>query len=163
MISRGVTRFLGHNHQLSRLYTQLDICKGSPRPPAWADAMLGEHEEKSSSLLGASTSVKVPYWEHHVFHLWAISITPYWWKVIHCVCKQEKSVICKPSWVTKKRVKNHPLNFTPSFLLTYRPIPCARLGAATLSGLWLSDGLITLLPSFPASVNHQGACEAQGA
>lgn len=34
--------------------------------------------------------------------------------VIHSVCRQEKCVICQPSWV--KRVKNHPLNFWAHFL-----------------------------------------------
>lgn len=44
-----------------------------------------------------------------------------------------KCVICRPSWV--KRIKNHPLNFSTSFLPTSGPISCVRRCAATLSGL----------------------------
>lgn len=52
--------------------------------------------------------------------------------VIHRVCRQDGG-ICQPDWV--KRVKNHPLNFSASFLPTSGPISCARLFAATLSRL----------------------------
>lgn len=149
-ISREVTIFLGYNPLLSPLNAQRIYFQGSSNSAAWTDAMLGGCEAAGLSRSMVCTSaVGCP----------AFSISePFVYYLLRIYeADQVHASICKSYWV-KKGVKNHRISFSFQLLGIF-PVPgwCFYFKRAVI------DGLITLLPPFPASVNHQEACEPQAA